>query len=194
MSNFNSCIFEPPQPIPSHFIGVPASFSHSYFFLPNIFFDMYFWYIFIYLFFSFFCGETQKWVTTLSFGLFGSENFLPSNEEKKARVFWIYLFYFHICYFKSLIFILRYHIHKVSRLIFLNCFSSHHIIKNFFFPCVDCFLVYKKSYILKLRIQNIFFVKKYNEIQIRSSSHIIRKKKLIWREDRAIIFFIRKVK
>jgi hypothetical protein len=58
MSNFNSCIFEPPQPIPSHFMEVPASFSHSYFFLflLNIFFYMYFFY---------FLWGTQKWITAI---------------------------------------------------------------------------------------------------------------------------------
>jgi hypothetical protein len=43
MSNFNSCISEPLQPIPSHFMGVRTSFSHSYFFYSfQIYFYMYF--------------------------------------------------------------------------------------------------------------------------------------------------------
>jgi len=63
MSNFNSCTSEPPQPIPSHFMVVPTSFSQFYFFLfiPNIFLCVYFFCIFF--IFCFLWG-TQKWVTT----------------------------------------------------------------------------------------------------------------------------------
>jgi len=63
MSNFNFCIFEPPQPIPNHFMGIPASFSHSYYFLNSfwkLFFIMFFYFYFFYfLFFIFFCGNPK---------------------------------------------------------------------------------------------------------------------------------------
>jgi len=62
MSNFNSCISKPPQPILSHFIGVLASFSHSYFFfIPS----EYIFLICIFLYFFSFLWATQKWVTTI---------------------------------------------------------------------------------------------------------------------------------
>jgi hypothetical protein len=51
MSNFNSCISEPPQPIPSYFMGVSASFSHSYFFIPSEYFFLYMYFFFFYIFF-----------------------------------------------------------------------------------------------------------------------------------------------
>jgi len=63
MLNFNFCIFEPPQPIPSHFMGVLASFSHSYYFLDSfrILFFIIFLLFFIYLFIIFFfCGNLKR--------------------------------------------------------------------------------------------------------------------------------------
>jgi uncharacterized membrane protein len=63
MLNFNSCIFEPPQPISSHFIGAPASFSHSYYyyFILLLFFIIPSEYIFFYMyFFLIFVGEPKN--------------------------------------------------------------------------------------------------------------------------------------
>jgi hypothetical protein len=59
ISNFNSCISEPPQPIRNHFMIVPTSFSHSFFYS----FQIYFFCVF-FLFFCFLWG-TQKWITTV---------------------------------------------------------------------------------------------------------------------------------
>ena len=68
MSNFNLCIFEPPQSISNHFLGAPAFYSHYYYYY---YFLLFFWissehiYIYIYILFSyFFSAGTQKWVTT----------------------------------------------------------------------------------------------------------------------------------
>jgi hypothetical protein len=75
LSNFNSCIFEPPQPISSHFMDVPISFSHSYFFvgfLLNIFFNMYF--LYIYICFYFLCGNLK----------------MGNNKELPPLFFWIF--------------------------------------------------------------------------------------------------------
>ena len=62
MSNFNSCIFEPPQPISSYFMGVSTSFSYSYYFLDS-FRICIFLYVLFFVFFFIFCVGTQKWIT-----------------------------------------------------------------------------------------------------------------------------------
>jgi hypothetical protein len=56
MLNFNSCISEALQPIHSHFMGVPASISHSYFFYS---FRIYFFICIFLYFFSFFVGNPK---------------------------------------------------------------------------------------------------------------------------------------
>jgi hypothetical protein len=100
MSNFNSCIFEPPQPIPSHGrSNIIFSLLLFFGFLLNIIF-YYIYYLFIYFYFFYFfyflCGNPKM------------DNNIPDGETNASGAFSLksgrFYFYFFVkfCFLSNL--------------------------------------------------------------------------------------------